>query len=101
MVVVFPAPLGPRKPNVSPLLTSKSIPRTASSSPYFLVKPETVLPAPAVAVAPEVSFAKVRAYRGHAVRLPLPLLVPGRICGCLARPIGHLKWASGNPSRGA
>src|SRR5215471_9991908 len=41
MVVVLPAPLGPRKPNVSPRVTSKSIPRTASTSPYCLVRPET------------------------------------------------------------
>jgi hypothetical protein len=33
IVVDFPAPLGPRKPNVSPLDTSKSIPHTASISP--------------------------------------------------------------------
>src|SRR5215470_1561375 len=41
MVVVLAAPFGPRKPNVSPLVTSKSIPRTASTSPYRLVRPET------------------------------------------------------------
>ncbi len=33
IVVDLPAPLGPRKPNVSPRATSKSIPRTASISP--------------------------------------------------------------------
>ena len=33
IVVVLPAPFGPRKPNVSPTVTSKSIPRTASTSP--------------------------------------------------------------------
>ena len=37
MVVDLPAPFGPRKPNVSPRLTSKSMPRTASRSPYRLV----------------------------------------------------------------
>ena len=41
MVVDLPAPFGPRKPNVSPRATSKSMPRTASMSPYFLVSPET------------------------------------------------------------
>ena len=41
IVVDLPAPLGPRKPNVSPDLTSKSIPRTASISPYRLVSPLT------------------------------------------------------------
>ena len=29
IVVVLPAPFGPRKPKVSPLATSKSMPRTA------------------------------------------------------------------------
>ena len=33
IVVDFPAPFGPRKPNVSPAATSKSMPRTASISP--------------------------------------------------------------------
>src|SRR6185437_15131427 len=30
-VVVFPAPLGPRKPKISPRCTAKSTPRTAST----------------------------------------------------------------------
>ena len=30
-VVDFPAPLGPRKPNISPLPTAKPMPRTAGS----------------------------------------------------------------------
>src|SRR6059058_5859430 len=36
IVVVFPAPLGPRKPNTSPVATSKSTPLTASTSPKRL-----------------------------------------------------------------
>src|ERR1700730_8072400 len=46
IVVVFPAPFGPRKPKVSPRTTSKAMPRTASTSPYRLVRPETVITAP-------------------------------------------------------
>src|SRR5258708_18315773 len=46
MVVVLPAPFGPRKPKVSPLVTSKSMPRTAWTSPYCLVRPETDMTAP-------------------------------------------------------
>src|SRR5207302_9112388 len=38
MVVDFPAPFGPRKPNISPEWTSRSMPRTASRSPYFLTR---------------------------------------------------------------
>jgi hypothetical protein len=41
IVVVLPAPFGPRNPKVSPRATSKSIPRTAGTSPYCLVRPET------------------------------------------------------------
>src|SRR6266571_6394176 len=37
MVDVFPAPFGPRKPNASPLATSKSMPSTAVRSPNLLV----------------------------------------------------------------
>src|SRR4051794_36499434 len=36
MVVVLPAPLGPRKPKTSPAATSKLTPRTASRSPNAL-----------------------------------------------------------------
>ena len=43
MVVDLPAPFGPRKPNVSPRATAKSMPRTASMSPYFLVSPDTTM----------------------------------------------------------
>jgi hypothetical protein len=32
IVVVFPAPLGPNKPTISPALTSKEIPFTARSA---------------------------------------------------------------------
>src|SRR3990170_3041206 len=38
MVVVFPAPLGPRKPNISPFFTSKLMWFTAVKSPNRLVK---------------------------------------------------------------
>src|SRR5258705_7978788 len=39
MVVDLPAPLGPRKPNTSPLATVRSIPDTAAIEPNFLVSP--------------------------------------------------------------
>src|SRR5687768_3900157 len=39
MVVVFPAPFGPRKPKHSRSPTSKSTPRTASNSSKRLVTP--------------------------------------------------------------
>src|ERR1039458_5098977 len=41
IVVDFPAPFGPRKANISPWPTEKSIPSTATRSPYRLVKPRT------------------------------------------------------------
>ena len=43
MVVDLPAPFGPRKPNVSPVATSKLMPRTASMSPYRLVSSLTAI----------------------------------------------------------
>src|SRR5215469_16052440 len=39
MVDDLPAPFGPRKPNTSPRLSSKSIPSTAVKSPNLLVSP--------------------------------------------------------------
>ena len=41
MVVVLPAPFGPRKPKISPAPTEKPMPRTASTSPYFLARSST------------------------------------------------------------
>jgi hypothetical protein len=38
MVVVFPAPLGPRKPWIDPRVTFRLSLFTAASEPYFLVK---------------------------------------------------------------
>ena len=38
MVVVFPAPFGPRKPRISPVLTSNEMSFTAVCSPYTLVR---------------------------------------------------------------
>ncbi len=37
-VVVFPAPFGPRNPNISPRPTSMLTPRTASTRPRFVGK---------------------------------------------------------------
>src|SRR5947209_10699001 len=52
IVVVLPAPFGPRKPNTSPAATSKSTPRTACTSPKDLARPRTAiadeLPLPSV-----------------------------------------------------
>ena len=41
MVVVLPAPFGPRNPNVSPIFTAKLMPFTATLSPNRLVSPIT------------------------------------------------------------
>ena len=45
MVVVFPAPLGPRKPNSSPRSTSKLTSSTARDSPYTLTRSWTSMTA--------------------------------------------------------
>jgi hypothetical protein len=39
IVELLPAPFGPRKPNASPLRTSKSIASTAVSAPKRFVRP--------------------------------------------------------------
>src|ERR1700677_1772493 len=41
IVVDLPAPLGPRKPNTSPIATLKLIPRTARTSPNVLTRSVT------------------------------------------------------------
>src|SRR5690242_19591202 len=43
MVVVFPAPLGPRKPTICPLSTSNEILSTATVRAYRLVRPSTLI----------------------------------------------------------
>src|SRR4051812_30639859 len=61
IVVDFPAPLGPRKPNVSPVATSKSIPRTASISPKRFERPwtETALTRASVARLPPARLVRL------------------------------------------
>src|SRR5437867_1901402 len=41
MVVVLPAPFGPRKPTISPTSTRNEMPRTASTAPKVLVRSRT------------------------------------------------------------
>jgi len=43
MAVVFPAPLAPRNPNISPFSTSKEILSTAVKAPNFFVKATAVI----------------------------------------------------------
>src|ERR1700680_2903933 len=43
MVVVLPAPLGPRKPTICPFSTSNEILSTATVRAYRLVRPSTLI----------------------------------------------------------
>src|SRR5208283_5756902 len=43
IVVVLPAPLGPRKPTICPLSTSKEMLSTATVRAYRLVRPSTLI----------------------------------------------------------
>src|SRR5262245_48059372 len=43
MVVVLPAPLGPRNPWISPGATSRLTPSTAVNEPYFLTSASTAI----------------------------------------------------------
>src|SRR2546422_3363262 len=45
IVVVFPAPLGPRKPRISPLGTSNEMSSTAVTRPYCFVRCSTLITA--------------------------------------------------------
>src|SRR5512141_2144504 len=46
IVVVFPAPLGPRKPKTSPSATSSERSSSARTLPYFLPRPRVAIAAP-------------------------------------------------------
>ena len=46
MVVVLPAPLGPRNPVTRPGWQTKSMLSTAVNAPYFLVSPSTLIMTP-------------------------------------------------------
>src|ERR1700735_2904815 len=43
IVVVLPAPLGPRKPTICPFSTSKEMLSTATVRAYLLVRPSTLI----------------------------------------------------------
>src|SRR5690348_11914844 len=55
IVELFPAPFGPRKPNASPLRTSKSMPSTAVRPPNRFVKPRAWMSASPADTLPTVS----------------------------------------------
>src|SRR5262249_24821776 len=59
MTVVFPLPLGPKKPKISPLATSKPTPFTAVNLPKLRTSPRAVM-AGSVAGAPPAGFCLVR-----------------------------------------
>src|SRR5436305_10396052 len=80
IVVVFPAPLGPRKPNTSPAATSNSTPRTAWTSPKFFFRPRTTIAGwdpfvAAVIAAGNVRPSGIGLFRGRF------LLLGGRLLG--------------------
>src|SRR3712207_855543 len=62
IVVDLPAPLGPRKPVTRPVATVKETSSTATLSPYFLVRPETVI------MAARPGAGSVESWRGACLR---------------------------------
>src|SRR5438094_7713969 len=86
MVVDLPAPLGPRKPNVSPGGTSKLMPRTASKSPKRLPRPSTRIAGWSLSTTSSV-WADVLppAHATGGPRLPAPLLVHAERGGHVGR----------------
>src|SRR5579884_457333 len=84
IVVVFPAPLGPRKPNTSPGATSKLTPRTASSSPKRFTSPSTTIAGPPLRLASLTLVLGQDAVQGAAglgqgLRRPLELPLVARV----------------------
>src|SRR5580698_1971249 len=63
MVVVLPAPLGPRKPTICPFSTSKEILSTASLRAYRLVSPSTLIIRVTQCYSGRASIAFVSLYR--------------------------------------
>jgi hypothetical protein len=54
-VVVLPAPLGPSKPTISPAATSKSMPRTASTTRWVAPRVLNVRESPRALIMVETS----------------------------------------------
>src|SRR5258708_6827577 len=73
IVVVLPAPLGPRKPNTSPGATSNSTPRTASISPKLLASPLTSIAASDILIFGKYAV-ELALGLGQTLRCPLQLL---------------------------
>ena len=63
IVELLPAPFGPRKPNASPRLTSKSMPSTATSSPNRLTSPRAWIIAPFSLTGAQPTYAGRTAFR--------------------------------------
>src|SRR5450759_960728 len=96
IVVVLPAPLGPRKAKISPLRTSRSIPPTASS-PHVRSNILSVTPSGHAALTPLIQSAMSAA----AVTAPLPHTIPpvllvGATTGATAQ-IGLQAHITGQP----
>src|SRR4029077_21131794 len=65
MVVVFPAPLGPRKATISPGSRERSMPRTAWTRPKSLVTPDSCTAGAALPGRPEVAGDEVEVWVMH------------------------------------
>src|SRR5205823_1252477 len=81
-VVVFPAPLGPRKPKISPAAIRRSTPATASTSPLRVLKTRR---RPRVSIMGSVGIVFVSASFNRCLLLfeeeALDLVVPGQLRG--------------------
>src|ERR1700735_3858177 len=80
IVVDLPAPLGPRKPNTSPIATSKLIPRTARTSPNVLTRSVTEMAGVATEAWVGVSSASVVAIAAINLALAGGVFVGRRVC---------------------
>src|SRR5918995_2432038 len=89
MVVVLPAPLGPRKPNTSPRRTEKSMPSTATSSPKRLVSALASMRADAAGSSREAGGSDITDRRYRRGLTPEPQVSVARSGRRLQPPGGH------------
>src|SRR5688500_10686984 len=86
MVVVLPAPFGPRKPTISPCRAVNVSLLTAVRSPYRLVRPSTwIIHVPSRKTEPPVLAAEAL-FRGHQAKRKHSASVKDTACSEVSRP---------------
>src|SRR2546423_13933859 len=96
MVVVLPAPFGPRKPRISPFWTSKVTSLMATCGPYAFVRCSTwIIEAPGVAYKTKTDDTSIRLLRATANANGGRLKKPEHQLRIIALNVGKEKVAGG------